>query len=543
MNITLKNKKYLIVLPALAALFIALIPTLKYQWPLSWDIIYHIQYAQVYAHYGFTLTDPLLEAPLGKKIGYPPLFHFLIVVLGNGLGLDFFQVARILQPILATSVVLSVSYVAQKFYGEVAGAGAGFLMLSSYLVSRMVLPLPENLALIFIPLAVYLYYHSFKNKNIKTAFFGGILFILVILTHQAATLCLSLIITSITIMELAIYRKICVLKNFFSFLLPLIFIGITGVVIIQIWAPQLMQNMMQQGITAVTGLSTSIGNRPLGIFSYLGNIGFLVLVFSLIGGVTALKKYRWKDLVTLVWIISMILLSYAYLFGISVISYRVLIYLLIPLCILGGYGISYSFHKLSDYEIFSSIKVRTAFLVVIFALSIFSGVLTVENSKIAVFGVETDYGVIQIAPPSESEIDLANWFEKNGNKSRSVVISNHFTGIFLATKAMQPLHYGFEFFSTNNNVPIEIESAKSSDLDGFVAEKIGYVIYDKRLTVKPPENKLALRMIDAEFSPLYYFTQDISSNINIIKPDFSRVVYENQDYIVCEVIYEPTTGV
>lgn len=543
MNITLKNKKCLIVLPALAALFIALIPTLKYQWPLSWDIIYHIQYAQVYAHYGFTLTDPLLEAPLGKKIGYPPLFHFLIIGIGNGLGLNFFQVARLLQPILATSVVLSVSYVAYKFYGEVAGAGAGFLMLSSYLVSRMVLPLPENLALIFIPLTVYLYYHSIKNKNIKTAFFGGVIFIIIILTHQAATLCLSLIITSITIMELSIYREINVFKNFASFLLPLIFMAIAGVIIIQIWAPQLIQNIIQQGITAVTGLSTSISNRPLGIFSYLGNIGILVLIFSLIGGIAAFKKYHRKDLIIMIWIISMILLSYAYLFGISVITYRVLIYLLIPLSILGGYGISYSFYKLSDYKMFSSIKVRTAFLVVIFALSIFNGVLTVENSKIAVFGVGTDYGVVQIAPPSESEIDLANWFEKNGNKSRSIVISNHFTGIFLATKAMQPLHYGFEYFSTNKNVHIEGESIKISDLDGFMAEKIGYIIYDKRLTVKPPENKLALRMIEAEFSPLYYFTQDIYSNIDIIKPDFSRVVYENQDYIVCEIIYEPNTDV
>lgn len=73
---SINSRKYLILIPAIAALIIALIPTLKYQWPLGWDIIYHVQYAQVYAHYGFTLINPLLNAPVGQKIGYPPLFHF-----------------------------------------------------------------------------------------------------------------------------------------------------------------------------------------------------------------------------------------------------------------------------------------------------------------------------------------------------------------------------------------------------------------------------------------------------------------------------------
>ena len=177
---SINSRKYLILIPAIAALIIALIPTLKYQWPLGWDIIYHVQYAQVYAHNGFTLINPLLNAPVGQKIGYPPLFHFLIAAMGTGLGIDFFQVARLLQPLLAMAIVLSVSYVAYKLYGEIAGIGAGFLMLSSMLVERMILALPENLALIFIPLAVYLYYRSIQDKKLKMAILGGLLFILVI---------------------------------------------------------------------------------------------------------------------------------------------------------------------------------------------------------------------------------------------------------------------------------------------------------------------------------------------------------------------------
>ena len=335
-NIRKLKKKYIIALPALAALCIALIPTMKYYWPMGWDIIYHVQYAQVYTQYGFTLSDPQLNAPYGRKMAYLPLFHLIIAGIGSSLNVDYFQVARFMQPLLAVSIVLSVSYVASKFYGELAGLGAGFLILSSFLAGRIILPLPENLALIFIPLSVFLYYRSLKNENLKNAFFGGILFIIVILTHQGATLCLLLTIVAITILELLVYRNIGVLKNFTIFFLALILTIILGIVYLQITNPALLHNFVGHGITSVTGMSTSLPiNRPLGLFSYLGNLGILVLIFSLIGGMSILKKIqkkniKRKDLIILVWIVTMILLSNAYLFGINVISYRVLIYLLIP---------------------------------------------------------------------------------------------------------------------------------------------------------------------------------------------------------------------
>lgn len=526
------NKRYLILLPAIAAFIIALIPTLKYQWPLGWDIIYHIQYAQVYAHNGFTLVNPLLNAPVGQKIGYPPLFHFLIAGIGTGFGTDFFQVARYLQPILATSIVLSVSYVAYKFYGKLAGLGAGFLILSSLLFGRMILALPENLALIFLPLAVYLYYRSLKDRNLKIALLSGILFILVIATHQAATLCLVLIITSITLMELMVYRNFKALGNFLFFFLVIIAIGIIGVVSLQILAPQLLQTILQQGITAITGMSTSLPfNRSLGIYSYLGNLGILVLTFSVIGAITAIKRHQRKDNVILVWIIAMILLSNAYWFGVNVISYRVLIYLLIPLSILGGYGISIICGKLKNYKRFSSKKVRITFLVTIIIISILSAVLTVNDPNIAVFNAKNEFGSVQIAPPSDSEVDLANWFQENGNKSRSIVISNQFTGMFLASKAGMPMSYGFEHYSLKNHTDTPLLRLKEIN--------VGYLVYDKNL-VLPSEDKdkpIYIRSINSEFFSLYYFSQNITNHFDDIKPDYATKVYENKDFIVCRIDY------
>jgi hypothetical protein len=68
------------IIPGLVAFFIALIPTLTYQWPLTWDIFFHIHIAQVYSHYGLSLIDPLVDPPVGQRIGYPPLFSMLLFV-------------------------------------------------------------------------------------------------------------------------------------------------------------------------------------------------------------------------------------------------------------------------------------------------------------------------------------------------------------------------------------------------------------------------------------------------------------------------------
>ncbi len=525
MNFNEHINKYLWLIPAVTMFFIALIPTLTYQWPLSWDVIMHIEYAKVYAHYGFVLTDPLLNAPYGQKIGYPPLFQFLIAGLGTLLNTDFFQIARFLQPVLAMSIVLSVSFVAKEFYGRIAGISAGFLMISSYLIARIVLPIPENLALIFLPIAVYLYYRSIKEGVLKYALIAGIIFILTILTHLAAPLCLFLIITAFTILELILNRNKGVFKNYGAFLISLIILAVIGLIGLFLFKPDMFHSLIQQGLTAVTGYSTSLGyNKAISALSYIGNIGPLVLIFAVIGCIFAFGKMQKKHFFIFVWILVMFLLSNAYWFGINVISYRVLIYLLIPLAILGGFGLSQLYYWFKQHNTFSSRSFRSAFLIGIFALSAVSGVLTVENPKIAKFGTITKYGYVQTAPPSDSEVDMANWFDKNGNKTRSVVISNLYTGTFLAAESGMPITQNFKYFN------------KTTPLSVFEKEKIGYIVYDKRLT-SPFENDNSYTQTNSEMYSLLYFDKDLKTNINEIIPSNVEVVYENKDFIICRIKY------
>ncbi len=247
------RNNFLLLIPAILVLFLALIPTLKYQWPLSLDIIGHIHLAKVYTIYGLTLKDPLINPPSGQFIGYPPLFHLLIAALGTLLKIDYFQVAKLLQPILAVSIILSLTYVTKEFYGIIAGISAGILILSGILFSRIILPIPENLALIFLITGVFFYYKSVnENKNLF-ALISGLLFILVVLTHQAATLILFLIITSITLVSIIAYRKVKFLKMYFIWLVPIVILIIGIIVSIFVLSPELIVNTLNKGITDSTG--------------------------------------------------------------------------------------------------------------------------------------------------------------------------------------------------------------------------------------------------------------------------------------------------
>ena len=86
-----------------------------------------------------------------------------------------------------------------------------------------------------------------------------------------------------------------------------------------------------------------------------------------------------------------------------------------------------------------------------------------------------------------------------------------------------PLHYGFEDF--NQNIP---ESA-------FKNGGIGYIVLDKRLTFQSTNGTLYLKQVSDDFYPLVYFSEDIPSHINQILPSFIKVVYQNNDYIICQV--------
>lgn len=516
-------KNILWIVPALVALLIALIPTLKFQWPLTIDIFYHIHIAQVYSQYGLTLTDPSIDPGTGHKIGYPPLFSLLIGFLGKFLNLDYFQVAKLLQPLLAFLTVLSLSYVAKKFYGDIAGISAGFLIISSYLFSRLVSPLPETMALIFAPLVIYFYYKSVLDKNYLYALISGIMFILVVLTHQATILILFLVITAVTLVLGFLRRDIRFFTSYAFFLLIPVAVGGLVMIALFLMAPVFMQSLLTN-FSTVTGYTSSLTiNDPISNLKYISYLG-IVLIFATIGGVFALKKRRDQDILVIVWIITIFLLSKAYWFGINVFSDRLLVHLLLPISILGGLGVSYLYYDFKKIE-FLSKKVRSGFLITTFLVASLFGVILVEDPN---FGSLPKYNTFfkdslknpQVSPPTESDIDLANWFNKNGNKKSLIVSNNYYTDQFLLATTKQPI----ASLISSEHV-IEWGFKKSE----FASKNVGYFVFDKRLTFSAENNTKYIS------GGAIIFLNNNTYNPKNTLQNSTVIAYENKDYIIFRI--------
>lgn len=514
-------KKYLWIIPGIVAFLIALIPTLTNQWPLTVDIFVHVRAAEVFSHYGLTFIDPLINPPSGSPINSPPLFSLLIMFIGNMLKIDYFQAARLLQPFLALSVVLSVSYVAKKFYGGVAGISAGFLVMSSYLFTRLVSPLPETMAIIFVPLAIYLFYQAIMTKKYRYALMSSFLFLLVIATHQATTNLLFLIITAITIVLVIIKREKFILKFYGLFLsIPLITAVIVGISLV-IVAPNLAQHLFTYGITLI---KTSVPyNDPISNAKYLVYLG-IVMIFVIIGSIVAVKRRNTKDIFIIVWIIVLFLMSKSYWFGINVYTIRLLLHLLLPLSILGGVGLSYLYLNFKKTE-FPSKNIRTIFLITIFLITTLFAIVTVTDTNFEIIPQYNTqpYGsseliIPQIAPPTNSSIELSNWFKEYGDNKSAILSNNYATNQFLLATTSQPI--------------IDVSTSARIIQGGFniskLAQKgIGYFVFDKRLVFSSNSSK---KIINQGF---IYTNKNYS--ITSILPANAKLLYENQDYMVFKI--------
>jgi asparagine N-glycosylation enzyme membrane subunit Stt3 len=512
-------------IPGLVAFFIALIPTLTYQWPFTFDIFVHIQIAQVYSHYGFTLIDPLIDPPVGTPIGYPPLFSYLLLFLHSILKIDYFNVARILQPIFATSVVISTSYVAKKYYGDIAGISAGFLILSSFLFGRLITPLPETIALIIVPLVVYAYYCSIKYNKYKYSILASFLFLLIILTHQATTLLIFLIITSIAIILGILRRETKFFTNYALFLsIPLLTALIVFITVL-IVSPSFVDKIYTYGFSAITGYTASLPtNEPISDLKYVAYLG-IVLIFAIIGAFLAFKRRKNKDLFVIIWILVIFIMSKSYWFGVNVYTLRLLIHLLLPLSILGGMGLSYIY---LDFKkgIFTSKPIRSGFLIAIFVISSFFALSIVLDPKFPnIPKYDLSNGTVsnpQIVPPSTSDLDMANWFNENGNKSKSVLITNIYSGKILLALTGQPIA------TINATAPYYLDGTKTTFIltRNIQNSSIGYLVYDKRLRFNS-QNSTSL----VDYQNFIYYSTDIHKII----PPYAHIVHENDNYIICKV--------
>lgn len=400
-----KNKSVLLLLiPAILAFIMAIIPTLKYQWPLSWDIYYHVHLAKLYMEQGLILWDPLTYAPFGRPIFYPPFFHYILAAFTTLLKVDPFQIARYLQPVFAFSLVLSFTYVARQFYNLRVALLAGFFLFFTSVFHRAMLPLPETLALIFFPLAVYLYYRALDGDGRKFAILGGIISGLMMLTHNLTGL---IMLGVVLLFTLALKLR----KDKVEYQSLGIFLGATLIVAALWWLPLLIQ----YGFTFHNPQAVIQG--PVEYLIILAKtVGVPALIFTVLWVIIRIKGFkensmeRWseklsrKDILIITWTLFLLILSNAYLLGFSILIDRILNFAVFPLMIMAALGLEY-IHTSSKKPVYDKIYKVVIILLIISAVC--SGLFYALSVKPMV---------------TDSQRDLAKWFADNGD-GKSVVMS------------------------------------------------------------------------------------------------------------------------
>ncbi|HMK53629.1 MAG TPA: 6-pyruvoyl-tetrahydropterin synthase-related protein [Methanobacteriaceae archaeon] len=450
-----KVKRILLLTPAILALCIALLPTLKYQLPLSLDIYFHVHMAELYLQQGLTQWDPLTFAPRGRPIYYPPLFHLLLAFSNYIVPNNLLNVARFLQPFLAFGVVLSFSYVAYKLYNITVGTISGFLIIMSLPFHRFMLPIPETLALIFFSLAVYLFYTALKDDKRKNGALAGILTGLAFLTHPSTALCLVLVLTVYTL--ILKFRKNEV--KFYSFW---IFLVCAAVIASTWWVPLIWNYGYQFYFPTVT----------VPISQYYHVFGILTLIMAPLGAYLAIKRRNLSDILVLTWFLSLMVFSQVYLLGVNILSDRILNFAVLPLVIIAGVGVDYIQNK--NKAIFYILTI------IIIISAIVSGFTAVKLSE---------------PDPSPSQIDVAHWFWKNGDHNGVVLASDLSIEPVIVALSGQPVTGGGYGAAKIEELDRQKYMSFQFTLEDLKHDHVGYLVFNKNQE-NPPYSELVYQNQD-----------------------------------------------
>lgn len=457
MDIWRKRDVFLIILPALFAFFLALIPTLKYGVPLTWDIYYHIHNATLYMEKGIVFWDPLTYAPYGRPIYYPPLFHIMLVFLTKITGLGFFTVSRFIQPVFAFLIVLSFSYVSGKLYGPLAGFLTGIFLFSSLFFIRMMSPIPESLAMISIPILVYGYYKSMESCSRLYPVLTGLLLGLMLMTHLLSA---SIILAVLTLSTMALYIGRYDIRpgNL------LIILG-SGLLVASVWYAPLI---VKYGF-----VFRSPATSALPLKGYITHLGILLTILSLAGIVHAAGRREKKDVIMAVWSVFVLALTAGHLLGLKVLSDRILYFALFPMATLGA-------------ALLTSIRItngKRSFYAIILLISLYC--------------IYDGYSLASFIKPavSDSELDIAEWFKYNGDHKTVVVSDYHIQPAIVAVSG-QPASAGGYAPGTIRSINAEkyISSFDYTKHD-IMRDRVGYIIlYNEDRT--PPYSRLVYRNRD-----------------------------------------------
>lgn len=523
MNFDINRRNYYVV-PVLLSLIVVLILTLSNRFPLGWDIYTHINYALAYLHNGITSVDYLLNAPAGKTIGYPPFFHMLLILASFVSG-SMIEGARLLQVVLSVCNIFVICWAAKEFFDERVGFFAGILLLSSFMITRFFLPIPETLALIFFTLAVLFYYKAAVESSYKYSLIVVICSLLTLAAHFSSFVYLMALLFVLMIVLTIILRNFNAIEYYVYIILPIFLISLVALGAMFVLGSSYLTQILEGVVSIITNpFDLFMGQVAMGLERYVRCVGIVSLLFSILGLFYSFKNREF--LFVSIWALIAFVVSNLHWFGIPVYTFRMLIYLIIPMVMLGAYGIVKLLEDIKDYNP-NTIKIFTIVLII---LSFVLCMVNINDPSVQIYKSTTEQSTYQIAPPTSDEVELINWFENENVENKSILINNLFLGTVISSIDEIPIHYGFDMYTN--------KSLSKSSLDSLNNESIVYIVYDKSLVINDTDNydSLDVRYVNGSYYPSYYFTKQITeNNFNEIMLQHSEKTFENERFIVCKI--------
>jgi len=520
-----ENKK-LMFIPVIIAFLVAVYMTLTTNGPLSWDIYTHINYSLAYLINGITTTDPLLNAPLGKTIGYAPLFHILLIITSSITGLNLIQSAQVFQVVFVTIAMISVVIISYKLYGSIASCVSGILLFSSFMFTRLLLPIPETISVIFFLWGVYFYYISIDNEKIAYTLISVLMGLLILAVHFSTFIYYVAIISLLSLVYLILSRKLRVISSYLMFMIPLGIVLIIGYMMINTLSPEKALELLNGTFSIINDpMSLFMGQKAMGLERYVKCVGILPLIFGIIGFVYSIKNR--KHIFIAMWAIFAFIISNLHWIGVPVYTYRLLIYLVVPTVLLGGYAFS---QLMDNFNVKNKSTILIA-LVVVLLLSCISLGFSLSDESFKYSSVSTSQSKFHTAPPSSEESEVIDWFKtQNISTNESMITNNLFFGMVLSSSDVIPMHYSFDVYTS--------PSSRKASYYGLTDENISYIVYDKSLVMSNSSDysNLDVVYVEGDYYPVYYFTKPIDEdNFNQIQVSGTSKVFENNRFIVCQV--------
>lgn len=449
MKLALNKKEYLIVLPALTAFFMALIPTLSYSHPLSWDIYYHIHLSRLYLEQGLIFWDPLTYAPFGRPIFYPPLFHFVLLI-PNSIGFSPLESARILQPLLSFSLIFCFTYLVWKWYGLRVAIIASLIFMYSSAFHRTLLPIPETMALIFLILSLYFYHNSIVIDDLKSAVLSGIIGGLCLITHPLTALVLILILFLYSLISRYKDHNFSWNKWWLFLLFLLLLAGLW-------WAPVLSY----YGFVFNNPRPSSINLIEFGKI-FLKTFGFPVLMLVPLGAYYMYKRQFKVDIFLFAWFFLFVFISLSYFCGVRILIDRILNFAVFPLVIIAAVGVEY---LRKAYK-----NLYNALIIILLAGALLSGIFIAFTIQPLV---------------TDSQLDVANWLDAHAHDDKVVICLTKGLDPVIVAISRHPVATGGYQPGMVQMLDLNKYYDHNYTLQDLIQANVGYIIIEKNMGTPP----------------------------------------------------------